>query len=126
MLFKPDLLERVLSGTKTQTRRLKKPGERGVVRPPHRFDTCVVDGHNRLKWKERNIYAACPGRGKVQQGRIRIKEIREECLSSISEADARAEGFASREDFFQAWDQINGKGNRDVDVWVLKFELVKE
>jgi hypothetical protein len=125
MLFKPELLAKVLSGEKTVTRRIKKPGETAVARRPRRFDTCVIDAHGRLKWREGNVYAACPGRGKVQQGRIRIKQIREECVSSINEADAVAEGFASRDEFLQAWDKINGKGKRDVFVWVLMFELVK-
>jgi hypothetical protein len=123
MLFKPELLAKVLSGEKTQTRRARK-------------DTHIFDGFRVVNlrdvtkrpitlWRIGQTYAACPGRGKVQQGRILIKSIDFQRLSEISEADARREGFANRDEFFAAWDTINGKGRRNERVWIIRFEVVK-
>lgn len=123
MNFKPELLAKVLAGTKTQTRRIKKPGEELYL-----LKGCdaVHTPKMHLKWKSGNTYAAAPGRGKHGQGFIMIKHIRYEPVSAITEADARAEGFANRDEFFAAWDSINGKNKRDVWVWVISFELVPQ
>jgi hypothetical protein len=122
MLFKPELLAKVLSGEKVETRRIAKESE-------------VFDGHRVVsfrdvskkpvtKWRVGSAYAACPGRGKVQQGRFCITRIRLERLDAISEADARAEGFANRDEFLTAWDSINGPDKRDVSVWVLTLRAI--
>jgi hypothetical protein len=129
MLFKPELLAKVLSGEKTQTRRMVKPGDvalngfRNPMTPGYWIG--VVTHNGRTKWQVFNTYAVCPGRGKVQQGRIFVRSIRQECAADITEADARAEGFANRDEFLAAWDAINGKGNRDASVWVLTFEVAE-
>jgi hypothetical protein len=124
MLFKPELLEKVLRGEKTQTRRIQKDNQWwsdgncvAVVRETPKRNITV--------WRIGQTYAACPGRGKVQQGRIKIKNIRTDWLTNITEAEARSEGFANRAEFMEAWDKINGAGNRHVMVWILEFELVK-
>jgi len=46
----------------------------------------------------------------------------------ISEKDAIAEGYKSREDFLGAFRQINKLKEvpEDMEVWVVEFELVKE
>lgn len=58
-----------------------------------------------------------------------VSQVRVERLQDISEVDARAEGFASREEFFALWDSINGKrtGCAVADnpwVWVVEFKRV--
>lgn len=136
MLFKPELLTKVLSGEKTQTRRIAKDDEGMLYGRVGSMCSDIeeyIDGYprmgvsyiKRVRFEIGKTYAVQPGRGKVQQGRIKITNIRTDWLTAITEAEARAEGFASRDEFFAAWDRINGAGNRRVMVWVLDFEVVK-
>ena len=48
---------------------------------------------------------------------------KEQGVSQISEADARAEGLETVADFLATWDTINSKGKRESAVWVLKFSV---
>jgi hypothetical protein len=135
MLFKPELLQKVIEGSKTQTRRLAKDDE-GLLYGrvgsicsdiEEYIDSYPRHGVSYIKRERYAIgktYAACPGRGKTQLARIMITGIRCGVASNISEDDARAEGFASRDEFLQAWDTINGKGKRDTAVWILEFKVV--
>jgi hypothetical protein len=127
MNFQHYLLEKVITGQKTQTRRIKKPGEK-IWTAWENFNDCsyfvnTPKGH--LKWMEGNTYAAAPGRGKCGQAHIKLLRIGQARACDISEADARAEGFASRDEFLAAWDAINGKGKREAAVWVLTFVRVQ-
>lgn len=140
--------EKVLSGQKTQTRR--------IVKPEHMITFAValeVIGRNHGQmlqsapqiprsalpksmwavvlpnpippWKPKSIYeinktyAVQPGRGKKAVGRIRITDIRREDVRRISEADVLAEGFNNRHEFMAIWDAMHG-GN---DAWVIHFVL---
>ncbi len=108
MLFKPDHVEPILAGRKTQTRRL---GAR--------------------RWREGSIHA-CYTRPPFARGgaepfcRVRIKDVRRERLSSISMDDAVAEGYGSIEDFYAAFRRINAAQGLELDpeVWVVAFEVV--
>jgi len=101
----------VLSGRKTITRRICKPGEIELVKPLptdrvffkhdkmyiyHRADETReitgVDYHDRKKWRVGQSLAVQPGRGQKAVGRIRLLEIRQERLQDITEAGAIAEG----------------------------------
>ena len=140
--------EKVMDGTKTQTRRLVKDGDFSLEWPM----MCVFSGAKgkRLRFRESQTYAVQPGRGKKAVGRIGIIKIRKEPLQEISEDDCRAEGilvppthgrFACHIDgvesryimpspipyFAELWNSIHPKGKRWEDspeVWVLEFELV--
>jgi len=137
--------EQVLKGTKTQTRRLVKPGELFKIDdPPYNpwpFSPTVLKDW-RLKWRVGKTYAVQPGRGKKAVGRIRITEIRRERLQDISTQDIFAEGIGIEwdgmfypittpdvaiEQFVRLWDGIHVKPNTrwhdDPDVWVLSFEI---
>lgn len=62
--------------------------------------------------------------------RIRITAIRQERLQDITEADAKAEGVGSVEEYRALWESINGKtpGARWADdplCWVLTFEVAQ-
>ena len=118
--------EKVMDGTKTQTRRLVRDGDFSLEWPM----MCVFSGAkgNRLRFRENQTYAVQPGRGKYAIGRIGIIKIRRECLNSITHDDAQAEGVGrSIAAFAELWDNIHPKGKRWIDnpdVWVLEFELV--
>ncbi len=129
MIFKDDLCQKVLDGTKTQTRRLVKIGEYKYVRLNGEvFEVC--DSNNRLKWHVGNSYAVQPGRGKKAVGRIGIIKIRIEPLNAITHDDAQAEGVGRNlAAFANLWDSIHPKGKRWADnpeVWVLDFELARQ
>lgn len=142
--------EKVLSGEKTQTRRL--------VKPEHEVNHWRLNGDDddainevmvrrekptssgdvwRNVWCEGNTYAVQPGRGKKAVGRIRITGIRREYVQDIHDADAIAEGCTGdkihmvtpRDEYADLWDTIHTKpGTRWADnpsVWVLTFEVVR-
>lgn len=110
MIFKKELAEKILSGEKSQTRRLVHPedceeyfsippeyghrlcGEIYAVVYPRisRATTCEYDA---VRYAVGKTYAVCPGRGKPAIGRIRITAIEREDVRDISEEDAIAEGF---------------------------------
>lgn len=141
-------IDKVLSGEKTQTRRIVKAScheyQAGwdVIRA-----TVDVKGliHTKL-WTVGKTYAVQRGRGVKAEARIRITDIRREDVRSISEADVKAEGFISYEHFIQTWcymhdaaacreaDKLKGIHICDVartrpaeryQAWALTFELVK-
>jgi hypothetical protein len=135
MIFKQ--IAEILDRKKTQTRRVRKSIE---VRD-HEWHLPIstvgtefmkADGcHVRTKWRVGNTYAIVPKRGAAGIGRyIRVTGIRVQNLHNITEADAKAEGVNSVEEYRALWDSINGKykGCRWDDnpqVWVLEFELVE-
>jgi hypothetical protein len=101
MIFQATL-DKVLSGEKTQTRRVVKSGE--DIYPENRswrgngeYYTQPTEVYNfltnRVKYQVGKTYAIQPGRGKKAVGRIRITAIRRENLQDITEEDARAEGI---------------------------------
>lgn len=132
MIFSPDMLEKVLNGTKTQTRRPVKQGQHPEFTWIDLLTSDAVIGgvlfdNLRTKWRVGSTYAVCPGRGQKSVGRIRILAISRERPCNISEDDARAEGFDTRESF---WDKLRSLYGDKVDLnkpyWAITFELVKE
>jgi hypothetical protein len=106
MMFKKALLEKVLSGEKTQTRRStqRKPGVRV-------YEVGEIVGI-RAGYTKYTAY-------------IRITGKRKDKIGNITEDDARKEGFASIEDFKQTWVRIAGKWTPGLIVWVYDFVLVQ-
>ena len=88
MIFKDELCDKVLDGSKTQTRRLVKDGDYLMWWPM----PCVFNRNDRLRFREAQTYAVQPGRGKHAVGRIGIAKIRREPLNAITHDDAQAEG----------------------------------
>jgi uncharacterized protein YhfF len=147
MIFQATL-DKVLSGEKTQTRRVVKSGE--DIYPENRswrgngeYYTQPTEVYNfltnRVKYQVGKTYAIQPGRGKKAVGRIRITAIRLENLHDITEEDARAEGclgyignlddgdyMSPREAFKDVWIELHGwRGWLDnPEVWVIEFERV--
>ncbi|MBI4218840.1 MAG: ASCH domain-containing protein [Chloroflexi bacterium] len=101
LLFKPWNVENVLSGRKTQTRRLWK---RSRVKEGSR-QKCVT----RLFGEP---FAT-----------VRVLRVWQEPLGAISEADARAEGFESRDQFLKAFEEINGRTDPRTHVWAVEFRV---
>lgn len=68
MLFKKEMIEQILAGRKTMTRRLVKEGEKFAYVLPATFPipASVVSNNKRLKWRVGQKRAVCPGRGKPQ------------------------------------------------------------
>lgn len=120
-------LDLVLSGKKSQTRRIKKPNEYFVHIGRLRRVAAKTKTSSRTVYEVGLIYAVQPGRAKKAVAHIRMTGIREEAVGEISEADAIAEGFESREAFFETWRSIHGaKADMQQRVWVLEFELLEE
>lgn len=101
MNFKPELLAKVLTRQKTQTRRPMKPGQHLIV--DYTEGDCVVDGKGRKVYQIAKDYAVCPGRGKHQQGRVVLTWINCEDVRTISIESVHAEGFQDHWEFFEVW-----------------------
>jgi len=99
-IFRKELLEKVLQGRKTQTRRihkhLLKVGRTYGVRC-RRFDRSVAH--------------------------IRILRASQERLGDITAKDAKNEGFATVEEFHKDWVQIYGSWDPNRKVMVYDFQL---
>lgn len=112
ILFKPRFVEPILSGQKTQTRRVGT--RRWNVGAVHQVQTRMLDNSS--------VFA-----------RVRVLDVYREMVSAISEGDAVAEGFSSREEFVAAFCEISGVDVMSPafdeamasDVWVVHFELEK-
>ncbi len=102
MMFKKDLLAMVLSGRKTQTRRLHKhPLKEGRVYSLKR------------NWK-------------LTTGEyIRITKVFPQKLSDITQEEIIKEGFSSLDEFREVWIRINGSWDPKMVVTVYEFELAE-
>lgn len=96
----------VVAGKKTQTRRGFVPGE-----------AC--------RYIPGRIYAVQAVREGRTLGRICIKDVRLEALDALHDEDARAEGFADRDEFFAFWASLPWRREYDsTHVWRIEFALV--
>lgn len=110
MIFRPELIEKILAGEKTQTRRPVK-GEAG------RRGQC--------RYRPGRRYGVQPGRGEKSTCQIGVWHVRQEMLGKISEADAREEGFENSAYFFRYWHGLYGAVHLEQKVWVIRFFLVE-
>ena len=100
VIFSPELLPKVLDGTKTVTRRrsYREPGR---------------------------TYAVQPGRGKKAVARIKIKFATPSQAFLVDDAEARLEGFEDVEAFREAFKRIYGPNALYDPCWRLQFEVVE-
>lgn len=98
MLFLPKLAAAVIDGSKTNTRRIVRDGDRAVnivieyLPKRWRYEKAVHRG-NRVLWETGRTYAVQPGRGKKALGRLLLKDMRRERLQYITAGGVRAEGI---------------------------------
>lgn len=126
--------EKVLSGEKTQTRRIVKPGDGfttplslGVIGKDAGRMITTVPNYSTPRPGFNNIYSVCngkrtvyqvnkdyavqPGRTKSGVARIQLTEIRREDVRNISDEDVAAEGFGiDKDDFLEVWCQMHDPG----------------
>lgn len=141
--------EKVLSGEKTQTRRLIKPDEAWATdKNDYPLHTIVLSGIRR-KYIVGRVYGVQPGRGKKVIAHICIHNIRKEDVRNISDSDVKAEGFWGRIEFLDTWiamhdkrflddfkrltlvahargiEALNSRPSNRYMAWVLTFKLVQ-
>jgi hypothetical protein len=151
-------LAKVLDRTKTQTRRRVKPREYKRTDPDLPGNPIVqvavadknggwVGTGSPVRFNVGSDYAVQPGRGQKSVARIRITQIRREDVRNISDEDAEAEGFDTKEDFWHTWIEMHDpryletyqyavdtqqldeygfykRPTERYDAWALTFELV--
>ena len=120
MIFKPEMVEKILAGEKTVTRRPVKfkselpPGAPGPVRveQPCRYEVGKT-------------YAVQPGRGQKGVGRIRVLAVRRKPLGHYMLTDETLrEGFQSFTRFRAYWERLYGSYDPTQLVDRIEFELV--
>ena len=116
-------LEAVLTGYKTQTRRLIGKHDSALRDENGTITAILVNG--RAKWCVGKSYAVQARRTGQTVGRILLTGLREEVVKDISAEDARAEGFPTRDIFLQHFRKINGVRSIEKRAWVLIFTLEK-
>ncbi|HEX2863141.1 MAG TPA: ASCH domain-containing protein [Deinococcales bacterium] len=117
----------VLNGSKTQTRRRRKPGERphDGYRPGLPI-LKVIDSSGRSRYEVGKTYAVQEHRGGRAVARIQITGIRYFAAAGIITAeDAAAEGFESIRAFLTTYGVINGAAALWLPCWSLSFQLVE-
>lgn len=117
MIFRPVLVDRILKGHKTLTRRPLKP----YVKPASPWivtkggqrrrrpikETVEIDGVVYLKsYKTGNVIPIQKGRGKPAVTHVQVTDLRVERVGAITLRDARAEGFRTTDDFKVYWTRL--------------------
>ncbi len=148
MIFSNRLDDKVRDGSKTQTRRLVKDGDRLLHWPMACIFRRTKSGDDiRLMWRVGQTYAIQSGRGKKGNGRFGIFNIRKERLQDISIIDFYVEGIVEvvghwpeddsdegsgpvniRKHFGKMWNSIHKKPSDrwedNPSVWVLEIEPI--
>lgn len=105
LLFKQEHVNPILTGNKTQTRRIwKKP--RAKVGSVHLAKTKMLS--------------------KEYFAKLNILDVKQERLGDITEADAQAEGGYTVDTFQQVWMLINGSWKPATMVYVVTFERCED
>ncbi len=102
ILFKSEHVEPILSGRKTQTRRMGK-----------------------RRWRIGAIHECRTALFGEPFAKVRILGVRQEQLGDISDADVRREGYDSVADYIQVFKRIYGRWNPEKLVWVVSFVRVE-
>lgn len=113
MIFRRELAALVVKGEKTATRR-------GVV-----FDNPRAIWRIEKPWRHQvgSIFPVQPGRGVTGIAKAEVTGRWVEPLAAVTPADARCEGFPTRDAFVEAFKAINGSWDPDARVHVVEFKL---
>ena len=103
MLFKKDLLAKILDGSKVQTRRLST-----------------------RTYTPGRTYGVTCRRYQKPQAHITILRASQQRLGDITLADVKAEGFNTLEEFKETWAKINGNWNPDQIVTAYEFRKIEK
>lgn len=106
MLFRPDMIEKILAGEKTQTRRV---WEKARVKVGNTYAI-------KKQYYQKNADAP---------GFYLVLGLKQENLGAILSRpeDIKAEGFDSGEHFIETWTELHGEPDWNALVWVIDFEL---
>lgn len=108
MIFSKRMLNQVLAGSKTETRRPLK-------------------GHEtECRYKPGRDYAVQPNRGTPAIARITVLGVDLQRVGDITYDSARREGFKTRDDFWAYWTELYGQCDHDQQVWAIAFRLVDD
>lgn len=111
MLFRRELANKIIAGEKTATRRLPKDNPRS----PWYWKGC--------RYHVGRDFPIMAGFKQGALGRAIVDRVALERLGAVNSRDAKREGFASVQDFFEAFEQINGSFDPLAWVWVVEFHL---
>jgi hypothetical protein len=114
VIFKPELVEKILAGEKTETRRPVKYDADGRVVP--------------CRYTVGKDYAVQPGRTKpgIPGLRLKVLSVVREHLGQMDHRKALLEGFSGTDEFFRYWERLHGRAVPDLQaVWAIRFELVE-
>jgi hypothetical protein len=103
LLFKRSLVPKIIDGSKTATRRAKRP--------------------NVKKGKTYRIRVNYSG---SLRHRIRVTELYKQQLGDMTLGDALKEGFHDISSYRETWEAIYGPWEEDQMVWVVEFTYVGE
>jgi hypothetical protein len=101
LIFKKKYLSKILSGTKTATRRNSRP-----------------------KVKEGRTYNLRVNYRGSLSDQIKIRKLYKQRLDEMKDEDAHKEGFNDLDGFIEAWVEIYGSWNPSKSVWVVEFIYV--
>jgi len=105
MMFKKELVEKILSGEKTATRRMKQQSRVGGI------TNLMV---NKDYSKETGTY-------------IQMTAVYQQRLGDMTDLDAQKEGFRDLSSFKEYWTrELRDEWNPDNVVWVHEFRLLKK
>lgn len=108
LMFSETHLEQVLSGEKTQTRRL--------------WDNARVSVGKSYRAVRQDVQGAMFTSREDAPAYVLITDVYAELLGSISAEDANAEGGYTVEEFKEKWRDINGEWTPGTEVYVVEFE----
>lgn len=144
-----ELVQKIISGEKTSTVRLKKEGEsfsEGLERvttlafaSPDKwrvggeYSVQLKRGGKGLKYCSKCLGFTCLRENNhtksINPLRVRITSIREIRLLDITEEETMHDGFRSRENFIKYFQKVNKLTREEVSkappCWLLEFEVVK-
>jgi hypothetical protein len=124
MIFKAQMIERILAGEKTVTRRPVKYNGSGKV-IPCRYR--VHGGPGRTYALQGPPEKGSRARSSTIPGyRLRVTAVGMGELDGVNDREARLEGFIGRVDFMVYWHGLYGHIDFKQKVWRIRFELVRE